>query len=863
MGRRPPGKARPHLREGDFVEAVLETVGALIVVLDADGRIIAFNRECERVTGWSFDEVAGEPFWERFLPADEQPGVRGVFGRLTSGEFPISYENDWLTRGGDRRRIAWSNTAILEPDGAVRAIVATGIDVTVRRQAEVRARQADAERVGREMAEAAEAEIRRTSTFLGLLQHVAVAANEASSLEEALAGVVREVCVRTGWYVGHAHVADRGAELAPTDIWHLDTPDAAPVFRDVTARTRFRRGEGVVGQVLESGTPAWIEDIRLEPGFIRAREPGIEVRSAMIIPVLAGRDVAAVLEFFRPGPSPPDATLLEVAGHIGTQLGRVAERARSERLLRASRARFSGIVAVAVDAIISTDEAMRIILFNEGAEAIFGYRAEEVIGQPLERLMPERFRGSHARLMAAFGSGPVQARRMGERREIRGLRRDGEEFPAEASISRLEIEDERIYTVVLRDVSERRRAEESQRFLSDATAIMTSTLEADAILGGLARLTAERLGEWCVLYSVEDDGSVPRVAFSHVDPDREELGDRALGEYLEGAWEHPLLRALRTGEPELVARLDREELASIAGDAESLDAWRAVGADSLLAVPLRARDRTFGVLGIGAGPDRRPYDQRDLELAIELARRAALALDNARLYRRARAAVLARDEVLSVVSHDLGNPLAAIIMAAEMALRSRPAPADAMRANLDAIRTSADQMERLIQDLLEIRRMEVGQLELRPVPVDPTDALHVACRVLMPLAAVKRIQLESDVPAGTPRVLADRGRLNQILSNLIGNALKFTPNEGRIDVSVREADGEVRFQVADTGPGIPAEQLARVFDRFWQARSGGRTRGIGLGLAIARGLVEAHGGRIGVSSDEGSGATFWFTLPAA
>ncbi len=177
--------------------------------------------------------------------------------------------------------------------------------------------------------------------------------------------------------------------------------------------------------------------------------------------MLVGREVAGVLEFFSDRPLSPDGALLEAMANVGTQLGRVVERERAAEALRLSEAKFAGIISISSDAIVSVDEDQRIVFFNTGAEHTFGYAADEVMGERLEMLIPERFRPGHAAEVRAFGDGPVAARRMGERGQISGRRRGGEIFPADASISRIEVGGRRIYTAVLRDVTERVRAEEA------------------------------------------------------------------------------------------------------------------------------------------------------------------------------------------------------------------------------------------------------------------------------------------------------------------------------------------------------------------------------------------------------------------
>src|SRR5690606_447608 len=282
---------------------------------------------------------------------------------------------------------------------------------------------------------------------------------------------------------------------------------------------------------------------------------------------------------------------------------------------------------------------------------------------------------------------------------------------------------------------------------------------------------------------------------------------------------------------------------AISSDDEHLALLRELGITSALFVPLTARGETLGAIGCYlSGPARR-YSADDLALARDLAARAALALDNARLYREARRAIEARDDILAIVSHDLGNPLSAIRIGTSLLLRHLPREelGSAGVQHLEGIRQSVEQMERLIQNLLEVKRIEAG----------PAALAAAAVEALATVAADRKLALENHVPEDAPPVLADRERVLQVFSNLIGNAIKFTPEGGRITIGAAVEGAELRFSVADTGIGISAEHLPHIFDRFWQAR---RPRpeghGIGLGLAIVKGIVEAHGGTIHVESRE-------------
>jgi signal transduction histidine kinase len=202
------------------------------------------------------------------------------------------------------------------------------------------------------------------------------------------------------------------------------------------------------------------------------------------------------------------------------------------------------------------------------------------------------------------------------------------------------------------------------------------------------------------------------------------------------------------------------------------------------------------------------------------------------------------------------------MMAAGLMLETTSPERPQERRQVEIVRRAADRMNRMIQDLLDVKRLESGRLGLEPKPESVSGLIADTLEMLRPLATGSSITLESHLSPTLPSVMADAARISQVLSNLVGNAVKFTPREGLITITAERQDAEVRFAVIDTGPGIPAEQLPHIFGRFWQAKSSDR-RGIGLGLAIAKGIVEAHRGRIWVESSVGLGSTFYFTLPVA
>jgi PAS domain S-box-containing protein len=302
--------------------------------------------------------------------------------------------------------------------------------------------------------------VTQNNTRVELLQRVAIAANEAITIEEAASTAIREICTHTGWPVGHLYLRTGRETFKPSTVWHLEDPERFGDFRALTDRTSITRGTGLIGRIAASGRPEWIPDVTADHDFLRGTLGDTRVRACLVFPLKSGAEVVGVLEFFSDEAVEPDSALLETMAHIGTQLGRVVERQRAEEALRLSEAKFAGVIELSADAILSVDEKHQIVLFNRGAEEIFGYRADEVLGQPLDLLLPQEARSAHGAHVSGFGADTaVAARRMGDRGQIYGRRKNGEIFPAEASISKLEIGGERIYSTVLRDMTEQRRFE--------------------------------------------------------------------------------------------------------------------------------------------------------------------------------------------------------------------------------------------------------------------------------------------------------------------------------------------------------------------------------------------------------------------
>lgn len=416
------------------------------------------------------------------------------------------------------------------------------------------------------------------------------------------------------------------------------------------------------------------------------------------------------------------------------------------------------------------------------------------------------------------------------------------------------------------EVAEQARAaaEASARRLEILTAASEAIARAadpDQALQEVANLAVGWLADYAVAYQLESDHTtIRRVGFAHADP-----SVRAAVEELASAGpptladSHGAGKVIATGEGLWVPDIPEELLARAVQNERHFELVRRLAPRSSIVVPLSARGRTLGALAFATTDHSgRVYTEDDFRLAQELANRMALFVDNVRLYAEARNASRARDEVLAIVSHDLRNPLNTIVTASEL-LETNPPPERRARAN-ESIRRAVDQMTRLLADLLDVTQIEQGRLSLQRSEVDASLVVEELAALHGPVAESRGIRFHYAATSPAFDVFADRGRLSQALSNLLDNALKFTPDGGEVHLRVEDDGERARFWVVDSGPGVPTDQLPHLFDRFWRADRSSRD-GIGLGLAIARGIAESHGGTIEVTSEAGQGAKFCIVLP--
>lgn len=433
-----------------------------------------------------------------------------------------------------------------------------------------------------------------------------------------------------------------------------------------------------------------------------------------------------------------------------------------------------------------------------------------------------------------------------------------------ANLAAIAIENVQLFE---RESSARAAAEAAERrsgFLAEASSVLASSLDYEATLASVARMAVPNLADWCTVDVVEDEGSIRRLAVTHPDPSKVEWAHELQRRYPDDP-EAPrgVPNVLRTGRSEIYSEIPDSLLVAVAKDAEHLRILRDIGFSSAMIVPLSAHGRTLGAMSFISAESGRHYGPADLALAENLAQRAGLAIDNARLYRDAREANRIKDEFLATVSHELRTPLTSILGWAHLLRAGQLGEASAANA-LEVIERNARSQAQLIDDLLDVSRIITGKLRLDVQPVDPAWCIEAAVEAVRPAADAKGIRLQKVIETGVSPVAGDPARLQQVVWNLLSNAIKFTPRGGRVWVRLERVNSHIEITVSDTGAGISREFLPFVFDRFRQAdqtitRAHG---GLGLGLAITRHLVELHGGAVHAESPgEGQGATFTVKLP--
>ena len=410
-------------------------------------------------------------------------------------------------------------------------------------------------------------------------------------------------------------------------------------------------------------------------------------------------------------------------------------------------------------------------------------------------------------------------------------------------------------------VEYRKRLEEQEkdaasRTLAKLADVLASTLDYETTLTHLVELIAEDLGDFAVLYVSGADGVAHRVRAAIRDPSTAWYSQLVLDLRADVTPDHPVFKVIATKRP-LVMLMTPAVVISLAHSPEHEIALSMLNLRSMMVVPLTIGDRCLGALLLKSSS--RLYGASDLRLAAEVGRRTALLIENASLHQTAQQAIRARDQMLSVVAHDLRNPLTTILLeTCILAIENQDTEQVQQAAAL--IQDAAKLMKRFIDDLLDVTRIETGRLSINPSSVDVAETVKEFVRGQQAISTAASLDLRTEVGPDVTTVFADRDRFLQVLENLVGNAERFTPTGGRITIGAAHCDDDVLFWVSDTGRGVETAALPYLFERFAAGRQVD-PGGTGLGLPIVKGIVEAHGGRTWAESNVGIGSTFFFTMP--
>ena len=604
-----------------------ETAEGAVVVADpwAEGSVRA-ALEAARVGVWEWTLASGSfrcsPSFEaihglevggfrgtvadfaRLLHADDEARVRDALERAVQegGAFAIEYRAVWPD--GSVHGVEAKGRAVADDAGSVVALVGVCTDVDARRRLE-----------------------RRRDAQLAVTRVLA----EAETLPEAAPELLRAMCEQLEWDVGAVWQLDRTAGvLRCVDFWCA--PEApARAFEDVTGAITFEPGVGVPGRVWASGRPTWVPDVHRDLNFPRAPaavEAGLH--GGFAFPIVFAGDIVGVVEFYSRELREPDADLLALAEAVGSQLGQFIERKRAEAELRATGERMRALIDVSPIPIADISSEGLVRVWNAAAEALFGWSADEVVGLPLP-IVPEDRGEEHRTIRQRTSAGQRVAGFETVRRRKDGSLLDVTLWTAPIRDASGEVTD---FVEFIVDSGERKRHEQRLRFLAEASELLAESLEFEETLARVARLAVPELADWCVVDMLDERGRLKRLAVAHVDPEKTRLGWEVSDRY-PPRHDDPggPAAVVRTGQAEVGAEITDEMLVAGAHDDEHLRLLRELAPRSYVCVPLRGHHGILGAITFAFGESGRRYASESLGLAEDLARHAALAIENARLYR--------------------------------------------------------------------------------------------------------------------------------------------------------------------------------------------------------------------------------------
>ena len=826
-----------------------------IFLLDRDGRIETWSAGAETIFGRAASEVIGQHFRILFTPEDREAGIPEK-ELATARDGGRSEDTRWHLRSDGTPFFADGvTTAIRDDDNGLQGFAKIARDLTERYRTQQR--------------------LAAQLTLTKLL-------NEERPIPETARRIMQTICENLGWQMGALWKIDGTKDrMTFFEEWH-EPSIGSETAAELTGGVEFRRGEGLPGEVWQAGKALWVSKVD-DPRFPR-RERAMRagIRAAFAFPIVHEGRMLGVMEFFSREAREPDQSLLPVMTLIGGQIGDYVDRLRSAAALRESEEKYRLISETAPDAILTIDANSTIVFCNPAVERVFGYTPGEMTGKSLDMIIPERYRDQHRRGVERYLR-THQPTIPWDGVEFIALHKNGHEFAIEISFGAWTGGTPAIFTGYARDITERKRAtEEMQRLLEQerfaradaesARGQLERRADEEAAFRHLASALAGAVETSEVLYEITNRAThVTRADGVYVE--RVTQPERFV-EVVAAAGRGTPRRGLKVAYPgSMTEEIMREGEPVVLTDMETFGKAMApylsdtCSRCEVLVTPLLADEETLGALVLlNSRHSGRTFGDNDIVRARTLGDLTSLALRRVRLMEqerdakeRAEAAVRVRDETLGIVSHDLRNPLTKIALSADLLVEASQEEEPQL---IDTIRVAAGQMQRLIQDLLDVARVEAGRFSVYRNVIAAEPIVRHACESNQPIAEQRGQKIVCSIADGLPDICADRDRLVQVFSNLIGNAMKFTPERGTITVTARADEKHVVFQVADTGPGIPDADLKNVFRPYWQAKKTA-FMGAGLGLAIVRGIIEAHGGTVWAENAPNGGAVFTFKIPRA
>ena len=886
------------LRESEErFRATFEQAAVGLAHVTADGRWLRVNHRLTEILGYTRDELLARSLQDITHP-DDGDRENELTRQLLAGELPwFSLEKRYLRRDGTTVWVDRTVSSVTSASGDVKYLISVVQDATERKLAQQRARAQSA---------------------------VSRALVESPGKVDVMPRVLKVIGEQLELQIGVYWVIDRDADVLRVQaFWSQLGEESAALERGIRELT-LGRGRGIPGRVWATGTPVWIPDVTLEPLLPRASLfQASNIRGVIAFPVRGPDETLGVMEFLTSTVRVADEALLQTVSGLGNQLGQFLERRRIDNAIRRSEATHAAILEAALDCIVTIDHRGVILEFNSAAERTFGYTRDQAVGQSMnELIVPPSLREGHRRGMERYLA-TGEKRVIDQRIEITGMRSDGSEFPVELSITRLAVDGPAMFTGYLRDLTQRKKAEANRAFLLGASEVLASSLDFATTLRSVARLAVPTIADWCAIDMLTPEGTTERLAVMHTDPDKLELV-RTLDERYPPDPDAPrgVPHVLRTGVAELEADIPDAMLSEASRDSEHFALLRNLGLKSYIAVPIASRTGVLGVITLVTAESGRRYGKQDLELATDLARRAASAIENARLFQEtlesqlrleeqaseleAQAAELERaksqvekanenlkianldlvqtteeaqaarsvaDEAnkaksafLATMSHELRTPLNAIGGYAQLIEEGIRGPVTAeQREDLRRLRRSQLHLTRLVNDVLNFAKLDMGRVQLKIEDVMVNELIASIDTLIRPQLREKKLTYVCTPRQEDALACADRERALQILLNLLTNAIKFTQAGGTISVDWDLVDGRIHIRVSDTGRGIPSDKLEAIFEPFLQLdrKLTREVDGVGLGLAISRDLARAMRGNLTATSVMGEGSTFLLALPAS